>query len=141
MLVTNPADIDPFVARYITPSNPHPIDDTTLVYGVAGRSDLTTDPPYFVYVAVRPQDDAEVALVLALLFGGAGFKDIAAAADLNTYQQKTIGGKQVYVGTLDMLGQDAHQRGRPFLYQNDQYLLLVIAGDDAWAADALNQLP
>ena len=55
--------------------------------------------------------------------------------------QATIAGKQVYVGTADMLAQDTHQRGRPYLYQTDRYVFLVITDDDAWAAGAIGQLP
>jgi len=141
LAITSPADIAPFVARFRTPTNPSPANDTDLVYGVAGRSNLSTDPPFFVYGAVRPTDEAELTLVLALLFGGGRFLDIADASDLSRYQEQTIAGKQVYVGTLGMLSQDIHQRGRPFLYQNDQYLFLVITDDDAWAAAAIGQLP
>ena len=39
---------------------------------------------------------AMVALALVLLFGGAGYKDVAAGSDLTKYKSKTIGGKQVY---------------------------------------------
>jgi hypothetical protein len=111
------------------------------VYGVAGRSDTKSDPPFFVFAAVRPANDDEVQLALLLLFGGARFHDVALASLLAYYKSETIGGKQVYVGTPDMLDQDTHQRGRPFLYQNDQYMFLVITDDDAWAADAIAQLP
>jgi hypothetical protein len=141
LMVKSPADINPFVAQFTTASNPNPVDDAKLVEGVAGRSNLQTDPPLFVYAAVRPADDAEVRLALDLLFGGAGFKDVAAAADLSHYQRETIAGKQVYVGTLDMLGQDIHQRGRPYLYENDQFVFVVVTDDNGWAADAIAQLP
>ena len=141
LLITNPADIEPFLAQFRTASNPEPVSETGLVYGVAGRSDLSSDPPFFVYAAVRPTNDSEVALALALLFGGAGYKDVAAAADLNHYEPKTIAGKQVYVGTLDMLEQDTHQRGRPYLYQTNDYMFVVITDQDSWAADSLGQLP
>lgn len=141
LTVDTPAHIDEVVAPFTTPSNPNPIDKTQLVYGVAGRSDTKNDPPFFVFAAVRPMIDDEVGLALFLLFGGASFYDVAGAADLTHYEEESIGGKQVYVGALDMLGQDTHQRGRPFLYQNDEYMFLVITDDDAWAADAISQLP
>ena len=137
---SDPARIDPFVAQFTTPGNPHPIDDANLVYGVAGRS-IDTDPPSIIYAAVRPANDDEIGLVLYLLIGGAGFHDIAAATDLTHYQSQTIAGRPVYVGTTDMLTQDTHQRGRPYLYQTDRYMFLVITDDDAWAADAISQLP
>ena len=137
---SNQAAIDPFVAQFKTSANPNPIDDTNLVYGIAGRS-IETDPPFFVYAAVRPANNDEIGLVLALLFGGAGFHDIAGATDLSHYKAQTIAGKQVDVGTADMLTQDTHQRGRPYLYQTDQYMFLLITDQDAWAADAIGQLP
>jgi hypothetical protein len=140
-VVDTPAHIAEVVAEFTTSSNPDPIDDTNLVYGVAGRSDTKTDPPYFVYTAVRPPNNDEIAFVLFLLFGGAKFHDIEAATDLTHYRAQTIAGKQVYVGTADMLAQDTHQRGRPYLYQTDRYVFLVITDDDAWAAGAIGQLP
>ena len=60
---------------------------------------------------------------------------------IDAVPQKTIAAKQVYVGTLDMLTQDTHQRGRPFLYQNDQYMFVVVTDDDEWAADAIASSP
>ena len=140
VMITNPADIAPFVTHFTTASNPNPVNDTDLVSGVAGRS-KESDPPFFVYAAVQPMNDAEVALVLDLLFGGAGYKDIAGGSDLSNYQVKTIAGKQVYVGTVDMLTQDTHQRGRPYLYQTDAFMFLVVTDQDAWAAEAVGQLP
>src|SRR5207249_5384560 len=53
LLVKTPGDIDPFVAQFKTPTNPNPVDDARLVYGVAGRADTQADPPYFVFAAVR----------------------------------------------------------------------------------------
>ena len=141
LLFNTPAAIDAFVAEYTTPGNPNPIDGTNLVYGVAGRLDTKSDPPFFVYAAVLPANDDEVALALTLLRGGAGFHDVSGASDQTRYQQKTIAGKDVYVGSLDMLDQDTHQRGRPFLYANNEYMFLVITDDDTWAADAIEQLP
>ena len=136
-----PADLDAFVAGFETPNDQHKIDLTNLTYGVAGRSDTSKDPPYFVFGAARPQDRDETSVAVALLFGGSSFNDITAADDLANYQEQTIAGKQVYVGSADMLAQTEHQRGRPFLYQNDDYMFLVITNDDAWAADAIRQLP
>jgi len=139
--LTTSADIDSFVAQAETPDDPNRIDLANLAYGVAGRSDTKVDPPFFVYGISRPFADDEVALALYLLFGGAGFHDIEAAMHFSTYEQRTIAGKEVYVGTADMLDQGEHQRGRPYLYQNDHDVFLVITDDDAWAADAIGQLP
>jgi hypothetical protein len=129
------------VASATTPANPNPIDPAQLVYGVAGRSDTSADPPYFVYAAVAPQQDDEGSLVLLLLLGGAGYHDIAAGLDPGNYEQRTIAGKPVYVGDPSMVDQTAHQQGRPYLYETSTHEFLVIADDEAWAADALAQLP
>ena len=40
-----------------------------------------------------------------------------------------------------MLVQDEHQHGRPYLYQTDAYMFLLITDDDSWATDAIGQLP
>jgi hypothetical protein len=118
-----------------------PIDVPNLRYGIAGRSDTKRDPPYFVYGAARPPDDPEISLALYLLLGGAGFRDVTGGGDLSRYQTQEIGGKEVAVGTEAMLDQSEHQRGRPFLYQTEDYMFVIITDDDAWAADALRQLP
>ena len=136
-----PSEIEAFVAPFRTTSNPDPVDDTRLVYGVAGRSDTTADPPFFVFVAVRPNENDEIGLAMSLLVGLAGFHDIAAAIDLSNYDQTTIAGKEVFVGTTVMLDQNGHQQGRPYLYQNDRYMFVVIADDSAWAAEAIGKLP
>jgi hypothetical protein len=138
-----PSDIDSLLAPFENPSDPSHLALAQLTYGVAGRSDTKTDPPFFVFGAARPQTDDQIAVALFLMFGGAGFHspDPAKAADLTGYQEKTIAGKQVYVGTVDVLGQDEHQRGRPYLYQTDANMFLVITDDDSWAADAIGQLP
>ncbi len=136
----SPAAIDAFVLKFTTPSNPNPIDGTKLVYGIAGRSDTKKDPPYFVFAAVRPSNDDETSLARSLLFGGASIRDLS-AMDLTNYETQSIAGKQVYVGTLSMLVQGDHQRGRPFFYQNDRYMFLVITDKPEWAAEAIGQLP
>jgi len=42
----SPSEIDAFLAQFETPDDPRRIDMTHLTYGVAGRSDTTTDPPF-----------------------------------------------------------------------------------------------
>lgn len=118
-----------------------PIDLEHINYAVAGRSDTAKDPPYFVNAASRPLDENEIQLNLALLLGGGGFEDIAAAFELEGFNARAIGGKEVFVGTPQMLNQNQHQRGRPYLYQTDDTMFLVITDDDAWAREALGKLP
>jgi hypothetical protein len=117
------------------------IDVSNLKYGIAGRADTKRDPPFFVFGAGRPRDEREISLALYLMLGGAAFHNVAEATDLSRYRMQAIGGKRVAVGTEAMLDQNEHQRGRPYLYQTDDYMFLIITDDDAWAADALRQLP
>jgi hypothetical protein len=138
-LVIDPGARGEIISWATTPANPDPVDPLQLVYGVAGRS-APTEPPYFVFAALRPpQDDAN--LPLLLLLGGAGYRDIEAGMDLRNYQERTISGKRVHVGTPTMINQDRHQRGRPYLYQTETHMFLVLTDNDAWATDAIAQLP
>jgi hypothetical protein len=132
-----PAEIDAMIAELKASS--HSGDLSHLMYGVAGRSVLT-DPPFFVFGAGRGTQD-EVEATLALMFGLTGFTDVKNAPDLSLYEERTIAGKTVYVGRADMIRQSEHQRGRPYLYQTDEYMFLVITDDEAWAEDAIRQLP
>ncbi len=63
------------------------------------------------------------------------------AADLSAYQEETISGKQIFVGETAMVSQTEHSRGRPYLYQTDDQVFVVITDDRAWAEEALEQLP
>lgn len=135
------ADIEEVVAAFENPDDQQPIDLANLTYGVAGRSDTSRDPPYLVFGAWRPWEPDESDLALYLFFEGAGYRDPASGPDLSNYEGRTMADKTVFVGTTEMLDQDEHQRGRPYLYQTDDYWFMVVADDDAWAADALGQLP
>jgi hypothetical protein len=136
-----PAEIDGYVARFEASNDPGSIDLAHLMYGVAGRSNTKSDPPFFVFGAARPHDDDELSMTLVFLLGGASFHDLDNAANLANFEERTIAGKQVYEGSVDMLKQGEHQRGRPYMYQTDDYLFVVITDDDGWAADAIGQLP
>ena len=122
-------------------SDPSALDLSHLAQAVAGRSDTSADPPYFVFAANRPQSQDEIALTQFLLFGGTRFRDVEAATDLRNYETETISDKEVYVGTTDMLDQTEHQRGKPYLYQTDDAMFMVITDDEAWAKEAIAQLP
>jgi len=141
LAVSDPGARQQIVSSATTAANPNPVDPAQLVYGVAGRSDTKEDPPSFVFAAFRPQQNDEIDLAMALLFGGAGYKDFAAGVDLRNYQEQTIGGKQVYVGTPTMVDQSEHQRGRPYLYQTDTHMFVVVTDSDTWASEAITQLP
>jgi hypothetical protein len=136
-----PADIDRLLEPFVTPSDPGGAALANLTYGVAGRSDTKADPAYFVFVAARPEPQDQIDVALVLLFEGAGYRDVSTALDLAGYDERTIAGKQVYVGTDDRLDQTEHQQGRPYLYQTDTHMFIVVTDDDRWAADAIGQLP
>ena len=137
----SPAEIDALLDEFDAADPANKIALENLTFAVAGRSDTVKDPPFFVFAAARPRHEEEIALALFLLFGGAQFHDLSKLGDLTGYDEQKIGGKGVAVGTVDMLKQSEHQRGRPYLYQNDDYMFLVVTDDDAWAADAIAQLP
>jgi hypothetical protein len=135
------SEIDRLLAEFETAEDPRPIELSSLSYAVAGRSETKADPPYFVFAAARAATDKEIGLALFLMFAGARFRDPVTAVDLSGYEERTIAGKQVYVGTVGIVGQDEHQRGRPYVYQNDAYVFLIIADEESWATDAIAQLP
>lgn len=134
-------EIDAFIAGFETAGDPRLIELDHLAYGVAGRMDAATDPPSFVFAMARPEDQDEIGLNLFLLLAGAGVTDIPGAVNLEGFETKPIGGKEVFVGTEAMLGQSAHQRGRPYLYQTRDTMFLVVTDDDTWAEEALGTLP
>ena len=136
-----PDQIEEFLAEIETPGDPARIDVDNLAYGIAGRQNTASDPPYFVFAAARPADEDEIFLNLFLLLAGASVVDIPAAARLDGFAAKSIAGKAVYVGTEDMLGQSVHQRGRPYLYQTEDTMFLVVTDDAAWAKEAIEKLP
>lgn len=119
----------------------NPVDFDNLALAIGGRTDTATDPPYFVWVAKRPLAEEEIELTMLLMFSGAGFIDPFSAADLDRYDKRAVAGKAVSVGTAGMVAQNEHQRGRPYLYQTDDYLFIVVTEDDAWAEEALAALP
>ncbi len=138
MAISDPALREKAVRDSTSADNPSPVDDTRLVYAIAGRR-ASGDPPNFVFAALSSANDTEYGLVMGLLLGGAGATD--AAYDSKAYQTKTLAGKEVFVGTEAMLRQDSHQSGRPYLYETEKYVFLLVTADETWATDALRQLP
>jgi hypothetical protein len=132
---------DEFLRQADTLDPNHTIDPADLRYAVAGRSDVDADPPYFVFGASRPSSDEEIQVTMLLLFAGAGFGDPLGAADLGRYERRTIHSRTVYVGTVEMLAQTEHSRGRPYLYQTDDAMYLVVTDSDDWADQAIAALP
>ncbi len=137
MAFTTDAGVDEFTA--VVEELAVDVDD--LRVAVAGRSDTETDPPYFVYVLFLPDDrdayDAAVFLLLGMIVGP---ENVQAYVE-EDYETVTLGGKQVMVGSMDLIPQNEHQRGRTYEYVSGAFTYLVITDDEAWAADALRQLP
>jgi hypothetical protein len=118
-----------------------PVNMDRIAHAYAGRQS-NSDPPYFVIAADRSGTEDEIGVSLDLLFGGFGFEGgVAQASQLSRYEVRTIGPKRVYVGTTSMLRQDEHQRGRPYLYQTENTMFVVITDDDAWATEIFAALP
>ena len=137
MAFTTDAGVDEFMA--VVEELAVDVDD--LRVAVAGRSDTETDPPYFVYVLYPPDDrdayDAAVFLLLGMIVGP---ENVQAYVE-EDYETVTLGGKEVILGSMDLIPQNEHLRGRPYEYVTEERTYLVITDDEAWAADALRQLP
>jgi hypothetical protein len=58
-------------------------------------------------------------------------------------EERVVGGKAVWVGSTDLLVQNEHQRGRPYMYGSEALdtSFLVITDDEQWAEEALGLLP
>ena len=114
------------------------VDLDEVVQVVAGRSDVATDPPYFVMAFHIPAPARD--LLGGLAIATAGFtKD----TDEWELEERVVGGKVVDVGPTDLLRQSEHQRGRPYLYGSTDLdvSFIVITDDETWAEDAIRQLP
>ena len=111
------------------------LDDVSMA--VDGRSVLT-DPPYFVNAmrfAGIPTSQLADRLGIPL---GAFLVDDPTAG---TFTTMSLGGKQVMRGTVAMIAQSIHERGLPYIYDVGDVRFVVITDSEAWAADALQQLP
>ena len=104
------------------------LDDISV--GIAGRSDVTSDPPYFVF-AYR-------------LNGHRGNEFPATTGvdhpDAAAFEEAQVGGKKVLVGDVAAFDQDEHARGRPYVWNSPAIHYLVVTDDDRWAAEALRLL-
>jgi uncharacterized RDD family membrane protein YckC len=117
------------------------IDLENISYAAAGRSDVERDPPYFVHAMRRPANHFEAGLALGLFYPSVGLIDSKRATAPGLYREAHVGGREVLVGGDWMLEQSVHQRGRPYVLETDEYLFLVVTDDEAWADDAIRQLP
>ncbi len=101
-------------------------------YGVAGRSNTATDPPYFVFgLAIDGVDTSDIPR--EFMVSGAGPD--------TSWAEATLAGKQVRVGGSDLIDQDEHIRGDIYVYDTPDVRFIIVTDDVAWAEDALSQLP
>jgi hypothetical protein len=107
-----------------------------LAQATAGRSDTHRDPPSLVFVFRIPPTGAD--LLGGYAMRAAGFTREMRTGDL---VEQVIGGKHVSVGPVALIRQDRHERGRPYVYQPRDLVVVVVSDDEAWAADAIGQLP
>ena len=106
---------------------------------VAGRQ-KTSDPPYIIW-----------ALRFGALKGGALEGPVPSSlamdvmdVDVNQgerWRDVMIAGKKVLVGNRSMVHQDAHHRGRPYVYITTTAIYTVISDEEAWADEAIRALP
>jgi hypothetical protein len=117
------------------------VDVDELRMALAGRSNTETDPPYFVYVLAVPEDqntyDAATFLLLGTIIGS---ENVQAYFETE-FETGILGGKEVLIGDIGLVPQEEHQRGRPYEYLSEDYAFLLLTDDEAWAEDALRQLP
>jgi len=129
-----------FLDDLFGPGSSATVDPDHLAYAVAGRNDTEVDPPHFVFAAARPGSADERDLNLFFLLAGAGVEDVTGAMNLDGFTARTIAGREVWVGTADLLASDEHQQGTPYLYWTETAFFLVVGSPD-WAVMALSQLP
>jgi hypothetical protein len=114
------------------------VDLEDVVQATAGRSDVGADPPYFVLAFRIPEASRD-------LLGGRAIFASGFTRDTDQWQleDRIVGGKSVSVGPMDLLVQNDHQRGRPYLYGSTALntSFIVITDDEAWAAEAISKLP
>jgi hypothetical protein len=114
------------------------IDDVS--FGMDGRTDPDADPPYMVQGVRVPDHDATVQFALSVLAANVGFVSLDEFWS-GDFELRTIGGKEILVGASTMLVQDEHQRGMPYMYDAGEYVFIVVTDDEAWAIEAISQLP
>ena len=107
---------------------PVAVDD--FEYAVAGRWDVDSDPPYFVWAN---RIDGMPAVMHWLGW-------TVERADAGPWSLVTLDGLTVLVGTEAMFDQTEHLRGRPYVYDVGDVRFTIITESEAWAAEALGRL-
>lgn len=114
------------------------ISPDAIAMAVAGRQNMR-DPPSIVW-ALRFGDHPAASLPPAATALAMDVMRVDANQGEN-WQDATIGDKKVLVGNHKMVHQDRHHRGKPYVYLGAAAIYGVIADDEAWAAEAISQLP
>lgn len=114
------------------------VSPDTIAMAVAGRED-TRDPPSIVW-ALRFGDQLAATLPPPATALAMDVMKVDANQGENWYDA-TIGDKTVLVGNHQMVQQDGHHRGKPYLYLGATAIYSVIADDEPWAAEVIRQLP
>jgi len=99
---------------------------------IGGRTDVGVDPPYFVFafrLADRPAADE---------FPTGFWVD---NPDTGKWTKRTVSGRTVLAGEPAMVDQTEHLRGWPHVYDSGTVHFRVVTDEEAWAADAIRQLP
>jgi hypothetical protein len=118
------------------------VDAADLRIALAGRSDTERDPPYFVYAMHQPADEQAYAIAFVILIAsGLDAVDPFGFASDESWETRTVSGKEVQLGATELIAQSEHERGRPYVYTTDTVLFAIVTDDEAWAAEALEGLP
>jgi hypothetical protein len=114
------------------------ISPDAIALAVAGREDMR-DPPFIVW-ALRFGDHPATTLPPPATALAMDVMRVDANRGENWYDA-TIGDKKVLVGNHQMVHQDQHHRGKPYVYIGATAIYTVVADDETWAAEVFRRLP
>ena len=105
------------------------LDDVSVAF--AGRADIEGNPPWGAQaVRFRGIPAADLPLGMSTAYPEAG-----------TFTPTTLAGRSVHRGTPEMVIQDEHLRGQPYVILVGDVHVTVTTEDEAWAAEAIDQVP
>ncbi len=104
------------------------LDDLSVV--IAGRTDVATDPPYFI---------------LAYNLAGHPGSEFPSTVSIDhpdavAFHEADLEGKHVLVGEMAGMDQSDHSRGRPYVWNSPTTHYLIVTDDERWAAEVLRAL-
>jgi hypothetical protein len=115
------------------------VSASAIEMAVAGRADTHHDPPYILFGLrfgdIRAVDLPQAATAVAM--------DVA-SIDANrgeNWFDATVAGRKVLVGNREMVQQDRHHRGLPYVYRSARTMYTVVADDESWAEEVIGKLP